>query len=52
MLNLVLLISCCLLVVDLQADHPSLKSLQYAAEKGDPWAQLNLGAAYETGMRK
>jgi hypothetical protein len=32
------------------ATSPDLEQLRSAASEGDPWAQLNLGAAYDHGM--
>jgi len=34
----------------LAADLPTAEGLRSAAEAGDPWAQLNLGAAYDHGL--
>jgi len=34
----------------LAAGQPTAEELRSAAEAGDPWAQLNLGAAYDHGL--
>jgi len=39
-----------LLASALHAAEPDLETLRQHAERGDAWAQLNLGAAYDNGM--
>ena len=38
------------LVLNAQARQPSIAELREGAAAGDPWAQLNLGAAYDHGL--
>jgi len=41
---------CCWLLAPPAMSAPSLAQLQAQAREGDPWAQLNLGAAYDHGL--
>ena len=47
--TIICLLSCWLPLAPVFA-APALQQLQLQARKGDPWAQLNLGAAYDHGL--